>query len=155
MATDVELAWCAGFFDGEGHVSYRRSYPNASTNKVSPQLICNVPQKSDNIEVLQEFQRITGLGKIKGPYKTRLGRTYHIVSIGTKEVEPLCGLLAKYLKSEKLAAFHVAMYQYWRHDHKPTAEDFARKIKRGVKKGCPECGSKWNGVFCFECRYID
>jgi len=58
-----ELAWAAGFFDGEGNVRVKfnkqdgrvRCYPGLSANQIDPQ-------------VLERFQRAVGLGKVSGPY---------------------------------------------------------------------------------------
>ena len=55
-----DLAWAAGFFDGEGCFYARKQhgkyYATMETDQVDP-------------EVLAKCQRITGLGKVKGPYK--------------------------------------------------------------------------------------
>lgn len=55
-----ELAWAAGFFDGEGHVSYRNGA-----------LTLEVAQK--DTRVLERFQQaVLGVGKINGPYRGAL-----------------------------------------------------------------------------------
>lgn len=54
-----ELAWCAGFFDGEGCTAYSGQLPY--------QYLCvYLPQKDP--EVLYRFQAAVGLGHIYGPY---------------------------------------------------------------------------------------
>jgi len=152
--TNTDIAWCAGFFDGEGHVSYHRSYPNANTGRVSAQLYANVPQNTDNIEVLEFFKSVIGFGEIRGPYKTPKGNDRHIVHYGVNDVEKLLVILKPYLRSRKTADFQRALAGYWLHDPKPTAEDYARAAKWQKKKGCPECGAKWEGMACAECGYI-
>lgn len=135
MATDTEIAWCAGFFDGEGHVSYHRGYPHMITGRVAAQLYANVPQASDNIEVLIEFQRIVGCGKLLGPYKMgSKGKTQHKIHFGVKEVEKLFLILKPYLKSEKTLDFQRALMGHWTHDPSPSAEDYARLRKMQEKK---------------------
>jgi len=132
---DTEVAWCAGFFDGEGHVSYHRSYPSETSGRVSPQLYANVPQASDNIEVLVFFQSVVGLGKILGPYKMpNSNRTQHKLQFGIKEVEPLFLILRPYLRAEKTTDFQNALLGYWTHDSNPTPEDWERAVKRDMKK---------------------
>lgn len=125
MAKDTELAWCAGFFDGEGHVSYHRGYPHIITGRVSAQLYAHVPQASDNIEVLVKFQLIIGFGKLKGPYKTK-NKDKHQVQYGVKEVESLFLMLKPYLGSAKTKDFQVALMRYWTHDPNPSKEDWDR-----------------------------
>jgi len=130
----TDIAWCAGFFDGEGHVSYHRSYPNGISGRVSAQMYANVPQCSDNIEVLEKFQRIVGMGKLKGPYKVRGGRDKHVLTFGVKEVLELYLLLMPYLGSEKSDDFRRALLAYENHSPIPTAEDYARLEKKQMKK---------------------
>lgn len=53
MATDVELAWAAGFFDGEGCI-----YLRTSKREAGWQLLCNLTQ-TDRAPI-EEFQHIVG-----------------------------------------------------------------------------------------------
>lgn len=53
MATDLELAWAAGFFDGEGCI-----YLRAGKGIAGWQLLCSLGQSDDS--PLEEFQRIVG-----------------------------------------------------------------------------------------------
>lgn len=53
-----EIAWCAGIYEGEGFIGHGKK------NGTSVQLI--IPMT--DLEPLQEFQRITGVGKVVGPY---------------------------------------------------------------------------------------
>lgn len=153
---ECDVAWCAGFFDGEGHVSYHRSYPYQGTGRVSAQLYANVPQNSDNIEVLEFFQSIIGFGKMHGPHKTKTA-TKHVVHYGVNDVEKLLIILKPYLKAKKTLDFQRALMGYWTHSPKPTAEDFARAVRRSKKKGCPDCGEKenWDTILCFKCGYSE
>jgi hypothetical protein len=130
--TETDIAWCAGFFDGEGHVSYHRGYPSSTSGRVSAQLYANVPQASDNIEVLKFFQSVIGFGKLKGPYKTTR-KDVHKLLYGVNEVEKLFIILKPYLKSEKTLDFQRALLQYWTHDPTPTEADYARLARREAK----------------------
>lgn len=62
--TDTELAWAAGFFDGEGWIGVVNSGKNktvliqAQINQVDPQ-------------VLQRFAEAVRLGQVKGPKQPR------------------------------------------------------------------------------------
>jgi hypothetical protein len=131
---DTDVAWCAGFFDGEGHVSYHRGYPHSVTGRVSAQLYANVPQSSENIEVLEFFQSVIGFGQIKGPYKMPSGKPQHRLQFGVREVEDLLKILAPYLRAEKSGDFRRALAAYWTHDTTPTTEDYVRSHKKMLKK---------------------
>lgn len=61
MATREELAWVAGLFEGEGCVSAIVRTHGA------PRL--NTSVKMTDLDVLERAQRITGLGKVYGPYQ--------------------------------------------------------------------------------------
>jgi LAGLIDADG endonuclease len=134
MRNEIDVAWCAGFFDGEGHVSYRRSYPSKSTDRVTGTLHASIPQNSENIEVLEFFQSVIGFGRIKGPYIMPKGKTQHRLLYGVKKVEELFKILKPYLKSEKTLDFQRALTQYWTHDPTPTPDDFLRLHKKQMKK---------------------
>lgn len=134
MATDAEIAWCAGFFDGEGHVSYKRSYPSEASSRVSPLMMCNVSQASTNLEVLVYFEAVVGMGKIKGPYKMQNGRDQHRLIFGVREVEPLFIMLKPHLRSEKTGDFQRALLGYWTHDSNPTMDDWTRYTAWKMKK---------------------
>lgn len=53
-----ELAWAAGFFDGEGWANRSGRGVQARVNQAS---------REDMPEVLLKFQRIVGVGRLKGP----------------------------------------------------------------------------------------
>lgn len=56
-----EMAWAAGFYEGEGCVSAAVTGPRGYM-----QLVLVIPQT--NREVLDRFQRFTGHGTVRGPY---------------------------------------------------------------------------------------
>ena len=55
---DVELAWFAGLFEGEGTVTWDKRY---HTMRLSV--------GSTDLDVLERVQQATGVGTISGPYK--------------------------------------------------------------------------------------
>lgn len=55
--SDIELAWAAGFFDGEGSVSRNRNQPVL------------VVGQTGTTEHLERFIRAVGVGRVLGPYK--------------------------------------------------------------------------------------
>ena len=153
-ASDTDIAWCAGFFDGEGHVSYRRGYPSKSGN-VSGVIHASIPQNSENIEVLEFFQSVIGFGRIKGPYSMPgKSKDQHRLLFGINEVEILFGILKPYLRKDKSSNFIEAITKYYTHSPIATAEDYGRRVRWQKKKGCPRCKEGWNGVMCMSCGYM-
>lgn len=63
VPVQTELAWAAGFFDGEGCVTYR-----AQTG----QLCLSIPQVDRR--VLDRWIEAVGVGMVRGPYKMGAGR---------------------------------------------------------------------------------
>jgi LAGLIDADG DNA endonuclease family protein len=84
----VDLAWAAGFFDGEGCFSYVRSsrYPCVSITQTEP-------------GILDRFRSVLGVGKIYGPYtsKVRDGWRrkphYFYRAHGFADVQAIAGML--------------------------------------------------------------
>ena len=91
-----ELAWVAGFFDGEGCFTLRkqngRYYAQASTTQTDR-------------EVLDKCVRIAGLGNVTGPTKPSRTRVYQGFHCKPRYSWQVCGL-------EKTQAL-VAMLWQW------------------------------------------
>ncbi|MEE8607818.1 MAG: LAGLIDADG family homing endonuclease [Nitrospiraceae bacterium] len=62
MSTDLELAWAAGFFDGDGCIHIRWS--KNKQLRLGGQWILQVTMTQIYQEVIEEFQRIVGGGKL-------------------------------------------------------------------------------------------
>lgn len=60
----IELAWAAGFFDGEGCTYVTRQYDRPRSLR-----FCMSVTQVDR-EVLDRFQRALQLGSVRGPFKT-------------------------------------------------------------------------------------
>lgn len=89
----LELAWAAGFFDGEGG-TYGGERHGATIR---------VGQVEDNREVLERFHRaVLGIGRIRGPYPMRSGRPQSEWRVTSwPEVQAVIALLWRFLGSEK------------------------------------------------------
>lgn len=91
-----ELAWAAGFFDGEGcttaHVVRRPQY-----NKVYRSLALEVVQKDRR--PLDRFAQALGLGKIYGPYRSQ--REMHLWRARAADAEAALALLWPFLSEPK------------------------------------------------------
>jgi hypothetical protein len=89
---EIELAWAAGFFDGEGHV---RSKKDANGRRAEMQ----VAQKTR--ECLERLQKaIGGVGTIGGPYHSR-NPVYFWYLTKTPEVDRVLTILWPYLSGPK------------------------------------------------------
>lgn len=69
MPANTEIAWAAGFWDGEGCWSQKKeqggyAYPFAQLNNTSE-------------EVVRRFHAAVGVGKVYGPYTYKGKRSHH------------------------------------------------------------------------------
>jgi hypothetical protein len=160
--SNTDIAWCAGLFDGEGHVSYTRSLPSPVSNRVTGGMRCSIPQAADNVEVLEEFQRITGIGTLKNrAYDMPGGKPQRRLTIPTHEIKSLFELLRPYLRTQKTQDFQNALMGYEFHNPEPNETDWAKfranrekKLKKTglvntpiVLAHSPECPA-WNDQPC-------
>lgn len=91
MSKQTELAWAAGFFDGEGSFSTNKGYITAHVTQ------------ADDLPILKRFHRAVGIGRIYGPYQ-RQARWKPFAkwqAIATHEVDELFRLLSPYLSPVK------------------------------------------------------
>lgn len=93
-ASDLELAWAAGLYDGEGCTSIRASkYAKMSIGQVDR-------------EVLERFQAAVGTGKIYGPIKPSKNRGqmwYQFCIDRQSDVKDAMSKIYPYLSSIKRA----------------------------------------------------
>jgi hypothetical protein len=87
MMDTHELAWAAGFFDGEGHIA---------AAKHGRQLHFSVSQKDRR--ALDRFARAVGFGKIYGPYGNGArGYIYSYQAATHEKVQAVVGMLWRWL----------------------------------------------------------
>jgi hypothetical protein len=89
-----ELAWAAGFFDGEGTVMWR--------GKARKELYLSVAQA--DIMPLERFARAVGFPGVRGPYepKNPNGRLYFVYSVSSHiRVQAIVAMLWKFLSDPK------------------------------------------------------
>lgn len=96
-----ELAWSAGFFDGEGCTMLRRDRrPNDPTRK--PTLNVGIAINQIDRRVLDRFLEAVGTGTIRGPYKTPGGRDqWRYVADGHARVTAVVAFLWPWLGEVK------------------------------------------------------
>lgn len=102
--TREELAWCAGFFDGEGYVGVARRIkpkPNGQSRGFARGqiLISQVDRR-----VLDRFQRAVGVGKVFGPYlrvQERHQPFYMFRARGCENIQAIVAMLWEWLSPVK------------------------------------------------------
>jgi hypothetical protein len=65
-----ELAWAAGFFDGEGHAGFHRRPRITQTGGRQTYSAIVLDIRQTDRRVLERFQNAIGLGRIYGPYNS-------------------------------------------------------------------------------------
>ncbi len=107
----TEIAWAAGFFDGEGNIRFNKTNtvaPGASKSYGTLRLQVAQVHK----EPLDRFQRaIGGVGKVYGPYVPTGTRrkTYHYFIVSGDKAIAAFHLLRPYLSSIKRSQGDVAI----------------------------------------------
>lgn len=118
MSNTHELAWAAGFFDGEGYVGWRRGNRHSDPKRRTYMgIVANVAQKTP--ELLKRFCKIVGVGKVYGPYvngrsgtnKRHYSFRFNVSSY--EDVEFLGELLFPYLGTKRQQQFTEAIHS-WR-----------------------------------------
>lgn len=107
----LEVAWAAGFFDGEGSVFVRNTarHKGGTTGKLYPLTTVEMGVSQVRIEPIIRFHRIVGIGKIGGPYGgLRPGRSAYFRwnTAGRPSVFRVAQLLWPMLSLPKREQFH-------------------------------------------------
>ena len=136
----LELAWSAGFFDGEGtahfslmkHDKRGKDYDYVTTNN---RLQLGVDQSS-SVEELNRFRRSVGdVGKVYGPYKPSGNRINHRVryrysAMSFEHFQHVMACIWQFLCSRKRAQLK-RVHQGFIQNHDPRWRSL--KGKRGMK----------------------
>ena len=95
MSEEIELAWAAGFFDGEGCTYWVKAGG----------IVIGVAQVgTEKPEVLIRFQAaVGGIGKIYGPYKNTKGNPKWTFNASSRDAQAILTKLWPYLGSVKRA----------------------------------------------------
>lgn len=88
----IELAWAAGFYDGEGC-----TYVKVTSNGTKRPIV-RVCQRDP--QVLQRFVDVVGEGKVLGPYKDKHGQRW-VVQVGGPRATRVIAQLWPYLSPVK------------------------------------------------------
>lgn len=112
MTRSEELAWAAGFFDGEGYVGVVSRKKASSPSKMRRYYHANLSISQVNDAVLKRFQRIVNCGGISGPSgiaRQKAGHKpiYYYKVCRQADVLKIFELLKPYLSPVKLAQFEM------------------------------------------------
>lgn len=137
MRVGVEEAWCAGFFDGEGNVSYVKELVR------TPRIYAQLSQVYR--DPLDRFARVVEMGKVRGPYshKVKNHQAYHTWSVeGFHSVRHLFMRIGPFLSPIKFVAFA---------DGLDRLDDWKRTVSC-EKHQVPMSIDVRGGVYCSPCR---
>lgn len=102
---ELELAWCAGFFDGEGHTGYAEY--KGKKNARHARILLSIGQADK--ELLDRFQAaVGGVGSIGGRYKNK-GRGFYRWSTSGSTAQDVMALIWPYLGPFKRAQYLEAL----------------------------------------------
>lgn len=124
-----ELAWAAGFVDGEGHFGFSFVSHKASN---SQQKIIGLSVNQTDVRALQRLREVLKLGRINGPYKYKSTHSpiwvYHIGSF--EEVQSAICKLWPWLGPVKREQAKDVLLRATAYFNRP-------KLKRGPKPKNP------------------
>lgn len=114
MASDFELSWAGGLWDGEGSMAV---YP-----KRNGSLVLHASMHQNHPEVLEKFCRIVGIGRVYGPYgpypnRPRSPNPGWQWSVGGTSVVPeFFEIIRPYISSVKVeqGIEAIARYRAWK-----------------------------------------
>ena len=111
-AREIEFAWAAGLFDGEGTVAADKDPRTGRYRAINME----IPQSSPDgtPEVLVRFRKIVGVGNISGPYEPRSPWSrqpqYRWRSGAREDVDAVAALLSPWLGLVKRTQFENAIW---------------------------------------------
>lgn len=120
--TDFELGWVVGFLEGEG-----------TFRGVGPNILVAAPQAQR--EPLDRIQRYTGLGRIRGPYKSPSVPAHHSPiykwQVNGRAAAALMRVLRPHMSPKRQVQIDAAFATY---EIRPRRDDRANALKAWVTK---------------------
>jgi hypothetical protein len=113
----TELAWAAGFYDGEGSVWYRPPVRSGASSSRGGQGHVRISVQQNDPYVLERFKAAVGCGRVVGPYERKTGKhnpfwTYEAHRFG--EVMAVVCFLWKFLSPIKREQLRAALLSHQR-----------------------------------------
>jgi hypothetical protein len=91
MNEQLDIAWAAGLFEGEGCLT-RPKYPTMQLT-------------TTDRDVVMKFKRVVGCGKVYGPYNRKFKPIYQWVCYDREQIDRLRRLFAPYMGKRRLRRF--------------------------------------------------
>lgn len=124
-----ELAWAAGFFDGEGHVRF--------DDRGSRSIDLAISQ--NHIQPLMRFRAAVGLGSVGGPYRSNNPKaqpSWEYRSSRWAEIQQIACMLWPWLCDVKREQFRSVLERYITHLGKTCGHG-------NIRNKCTPCRSTW------------
>lgn len=114
MSNETELAWAAGFFDGEGSTTVTKCNPKAKArDRDRPQVGLRVSLAQVELEPLERFHAAVGVGRVRGPYQYSTDRQPHFQwGASNMDVLRVIDALWPYLSNVKRLQAWMRITQY-------------------------------------------
>lgn len=134
MSKETELAWAAGFFEGEGSIWYSKGCTRQDGSIGVGAIVMEVGQMTDSYHV-ERFLEAVGVGKIYCKWQKKRNKDYYVwwCKKGVDVYKAML-LLHPYLSTDcrKRKRYQELI------DYKST--EFAEIAKRRENRLCPEIG---------------
>src|SRR6266508_3555112 len=102
----IELAWAAGFFDGEGTTWVHGEFDKTSKNHGKHPPAVSISISNTNTDMLERFKKAVGRGRVYGPYNHKaIGprRPIYRYQCNTRmDTAETLDMLLPYLSGEKI-----------------------------------------------------
>lgn len=128
MASLIERAWAAGFFDGEGTVFCQTWEPKPEHKQPNGHASVRVALKQVEYAPIARFAAAVGQGRVRGPYARRRhahnARPCHEWAVSGKKAEAVLEMLMPLLSEPKReqAIAALAAVAAWRLEHPQVKE---------------------------------
>jgi hypothetical protein len=137
MLQREELAWAAGFFDGEGTVVYSlRRTPVGTAQRSLGIQVAQIDR-----EPLERLVAVLGVGYVRGPYKTKNpnAKPYFVFAAnGEESIQAIAAMLWPWLGSAKRVQFTEALRAF-----RSFVPDVALCEHGSPRQKCQPCRSEW------------
>lgn len=126
--SDMEAAWAAGFFDGEGATTITNCKPKKKAlDQTRPQRGLRMSLAQVEIEPLMRFYKAVNVGNVRGPYKYGANKQpYFQWNASNMDVLKTLDVLWPYLSGvkQKHAMKCITMYEEYLENYPPKKNQY-------------------------------